>query len=79
MFKIGDIVTGIKNSMYIITNAYSTLKVVAMDDDYNRILVKVISCEDSNHIGTEHYVQSKYFVEVKPDKFIKRKKRLCSI
>lgn len=60
-FKIGDIITGVKDSEYTVTNSCGIYKVVRVYDD-GFIRVSVVEHTNPFKIGNEYDVFSKYFV-----------------
>ncbi len=60
MFKVGDIVTGLTEKQYAITNSLGTYEVVEVQDNY-RIRVRVITHVKSEYIGKEYSVDTKKF------------------
>lgn len=65
MFKVGDIVTGLTEKQYAITNSLGTYEVVEVQDNY-RIRVRVITHVESAYIGKEYSVNPKKFRLVEP-------------
>lgn len=63
-FKIGDIITGVDDCPYTVTNNRGTYKVIyAYDDEFVR--VRIVKHIDLLKVGSEFDVLSKYFVYAK--------------
>lgn len=60
-FYIGDIITGVEDSPYSVTNSCGTYEVIRVYDD-KFICVKVLEHIESYVIDHEFDVESKYFV-----------------
>jgi len=69
-FKVGDILTGISESPYGLTNSSSKVVVehTYLYDGENDMLVRIIERRDNRHIEEEYLVNSKYFKLVEPAK-----------
>ena len=63
MFKIGDIITGKPeaNKAYFITNAFGKYKVVGIDYELDKIIIRVIDHVDKSNIGNIYGVEPGYF------------------
>ena len=63
-FRIGDIITGVKDSGYSITNSNGTYEVLYVYND-EFVRVRVVEHIDPLRVGGEFDVFSKYFVYAK--------------
>ena len=63
-FKVGDIITGVKDSGYSITNSNGTYEVIYVYDD-EFVRVRVVKHIDPLRVDSEFDVFSKYFVYAK--------------
>lgn len=63
-FKVGDIITGVKDSGYSITNSNGTYEVLYVYND-EFVHVRVVKHIDPLRVGSEFDVFSKYFVYAK--------------
>lgn len=63
MFKIGDIITGKPeaNKAYFITNAFGKYKVIGIDYELDKIIIRVIDYADKSNIGNTYGVEPGYF------------------
>ena len=63
-FNIGDIITGVENNPYSITNSRGTYEVIYVYDD-EFVRVKVVEHIDPLEVGGEFDVLTEYFVFAK--------------
>lgn len=64
MFRVGDIVTGTKEKLYVITNNQGIMRVEEICDD-NMIVVRLLSHETKkDFIGRRFSVDSGYFRKI---------------
>lgn len=63
-FCVGDIITGVDNSLYPITDRNGTYEVIDVCE-YGNIWVRIIRHIIPSHIGRVYRVNSKYFVYAK--------------
>lgn len=63
-FKVGDIITGTKDSPYPITNSDGKYEVICVFDD-DHICVRVVEHIKEDKVGTQHLVFSRFFVYAK--------------
>ena len=61
-FNVGDIITGVKDSPYSITNSNGTYEVLYFYHDGNFIRVRVVEHIESFNVGHQFDVESKYFI-----------------
>ena len=63
-FNVGDIITGVKDSPYSITNSNGTYEVLYFYG-CNYIRVRVVEHIESSNVGHQFDVESKYFIYAK--------------
>ena len=63
MFKIGDIITGKpkSNRAYFITNTYGKYKVIGFNEEFDKVIIRVIDHVDKSNIGNIYGVEEQYF------------------
>lgn len=64
-FNIGDIITGVENNPYSITNSNGTYEVLYAYGDRSFIRVRVVEHIESSNVGHQFDVESKYFIYAK--------------
>jgi len=64
MFKVGDIITGVTEKPYPITNSLGTYEVVEIFN--TGIVVRVITHVESRYIGKEYSINPRMFQLVEP-------------
>ena len=63
-FKVGDIITGVDDCPYTVTNSRGTYEVIYVYDD-EFVRVRIVKHIDLLKVGSEFDVLSKYFVYAK--------------
>lgn len=68
MFKVGDIITGIDDTYYGVTNSQGTFEVMSDVNDYGEFTVKVLTHSYAMHIGFTGEIEPQHFKLVTPAK-----------
>lgn len=64
-FKVGDVITGVKDSPYSITNSNGTYEVLYIYHGGSFIRVRVVEHIGPSSVGHQFDVESKYFIYAK--------------